>query len=117
MMISKNFARFEFACHCNCGADTIDAGLIKVLQEIRDHFGKPVTVTSGVRCIRHNARVGGVSNSQHLNGRAADIIVSDVDPEDVASWVNTVYPNSLGIGDYSTFTHIDSGNPKARWQG
>ena len=117
MMISKNFARFEFACHCNCGADTIDAGLIKVLQEIRDNFNKPVTVTSGVRCMHHNERVGGTPKSQHLNGRAADIIVSGVDPEDVVKWVNTIYPNSLGLGDYSTFTHIDSRNKQARWVG
>jgi len=115
MKLSKNFDRHEFACSCGCASSTIDAGVVKILQEIRDHFNKRVVVTSGVRCIHHNERVGGSFASQHMNGRAADIVVDGVEPDDVAAWVDTVYPDELGLGRYSTFTHIDTRNEKARW--
>lgn len=45
----------------------------EVLQPIRDKYGYPITVTSGYRCTKLNAAVGGVKNSQHLTGEAADI--------------------------------------------
>lgn len=49
--------------------------LIKeVLNPLRTKFGKPILVTSGYRCKKLNELVGGVENSQHLTGSAADII-------------------------------------------
>ena len=45
----------------------------EVLQPIRDKYGYPITITSGYRCPKLNAAVGGVKNSQHLTGEAADI--------------------------------------------
>ena len=47
----------------------------EVLQPIRDKFKKPIVVTSGYRCPKLNAAVGGVRTSQHLLGEAADISV------------------------------------------
>lgn len=44
-----------------------------VLQPIRDKYGKPISVTSGYRCPKLNAAVGGSKTSQHLKGQAADI--------------------------------------------
>lgn len=44
-----------------------------VLQPVRDQFGQPVIITSGYRCPILNIYVGGVKNSAHLQGRAADI--------------------------------------------
>ena len=44
-----------------------------MLQPIRDAWGKPIKVTSGYRCPRLNTMVGGVKNSQHVLGQAADI--------------------------------------------
>ena len=49
-----------------------------VLQPLRDAIGKPVQVTSGYRSARLNAHVGGVPNSYHLQGLAADIHVDSV---------------------------------------
>ena len=116
-MVSANFARHEFECKCGCGYDTVDVGLIRVLQKMRKHFNKQVFITSGCRCMAHNERVGGGQRSQHLIGRAADVVVQDVDPDDVADWIDSVWPDFLGLGRYSTFTHIDSRNTKARWNG
>jgi len=71
--LSKNFSRSEFAC-LHCGEVEIDPLLVATLQRIRDKAG-PVVVTSGYRCPVHNEAVGGVNNSQHIYGRAADIYV------------------------------------------
>ena len=113
--LSAHFSRREFACRCSCGFDTVDARLLEVLESVRQHFDVPVTVNSGCRCLEHNKRTGGAPRSQHLVGRAADIVVSGVAPRDVASWLERTYPGQLGIGRYAGFTHIDSRSTAARW--
>lgn len=49
-----------------------------VLDPVRKQLGTPITVTSGYRCPALNRRVGGVSNSQHLYGLAADVKAKDL---------------------------------------
>ncbi len=112
--ISTHFNRSEFSCQCGCGFDTVDAELIKILEKVRIHFGKPVKVNSGCRCENHNKSIGGTDKSQHKLGRAADIIVKGKSPEQVADFIDNAYPQ-CGMGTYSTFTHIDSRGIKARW--
>ena len=107
MKLSVHFARREFACACGCGFDTIDAATLEILESVREHFGRPVIVTSGARCREHNASVGGASNSQHLVGRAADIKVQDHSPVAVADFIEENYPHA-SIGRYLTFTHVDT---------
>jgi hypothetical protein len=53
----------------------IDEQFMDSLQFLRDAFGKPMSITSGHRCIEHNKRVGGSATSGHLTARAADIQV------------------------------------------
>lgn len=113
--VSKHFKRREFACHCGCDFDTIDTATLALLEEIRQYFDTPVIVTSGARCPQHNADVGGVPNSQHVLGRAADIQVRGVSPSRVADWVETHHP-SASVGRYNSFTHVDTRtNGPARW--
>ena len=52
---------------------------VLVLQPLRDTIGAPVYINSGYRSKRLNARVGGVPNSRHLQGRAADIHCDNLD--------------------------------------
>ena len=113
--LSEHFSRSEFACKCGCGYNTVDAELIFVLEELRFHFKKPVTINSACRCKTHNDKIGGSSNSQHLLGRAADIIVKNVAPKVVWEYLTTRYPKHFGIGKYETFTHIDTRCSRARW--
>lgn len=114
--LTLHFSRSEFRCHCKkCDFDTVDAGLVLMLEKIRAHFNKPVTINSACRCARHNAAVGGGAHSQHLYGRAADIRVAGVSPGVVADFAETLKPG--GLGRYGTFTHIDSRNGSARWNG
>ena len=72
--LSKNFSSSEFECP-HCHQSPMDPLLISVLQIIRDHVKLPIVVNSGYRCPEHNKRVGGVANSQHIFGKAADIYV------------------------------------------
>lgn len=53
-----------------------------ILDPLREAYGKPITVTSGYRCRKLNMAVGGVSNSQHLEGKAADIHGKPNTPEE-----------------------------------
>ena len=83
--LSKNFTLEELTRSYTANVCTIDntpgerqtANLrqlcVKVLQPLRDRFGEPIVIGSGYRCRRLNQRVGGVSNSDHLYGCAADI--------------------------------------------
>lgn len=53
--------------------------IVSVLDPVRSVYGSPIKVTSGYRCTRLNEAVGGVKNSQHLSGLAADLIPVDGD--------------------------------------
>ena len=111
---------------CRDGTDTVmvDEVLTVVLQCIREHFGKPVTITSGYRTPAHNAAVGGAKSSQHLLGRAADIRVQGVSVEDVAAYAESLMPDWGGVGRYPVkagratgWVHLDTRAEKARWRG
>lgn len=53
--------------------------LMTWLDDFREYYGKPIRVTSGYRCKKLNNKVGGVSNSAHMYGYAADIQPLDYD--------------------------------------
>ena len=59
--------------------DNLDRLVTRVLDKLRDGWGRPIIVTSGYRCKELNAAVGGARNSQHLKGQAADIVSDDFD--------------------------------------
>lgn len=114
--LSKNFQGKEFACKDGSDYILVSTDLVKLLQNIRDHFGQAVTINSAYRNASYNRKVGGVSNSQHIYGTAADIVVRGVTPLEVAQYVETVQPNNGGIGVYDSFTHVDVRASRARWQ-
>ena len=121
--ISTHFSRQEFACkgiNCdgngnNCGFAAVDIELIRLLEEVREHFGKPVHINSGCRCEAHNKAVGGSENSQHKFARAADIVIEGVHPDKIYAFFDNRYPTQFGLGGYPNFVHIDSRSVKARW--
>lgn len=115
--VSENFRVREFACTDGSDPIFIDSDLVSVLQKVRNHFGKAVTITSAYRTPTKNKAVGGEKYSQHLYGRAADIKISGIAPKTVAAYAEKLMPKSGGIGIYSTFTHIDVRGTKARWKG
>ena len=115
--ISKNFRVREFRCQDGSDVVFVESDLVDILQKIRDHFGKAVTINSAFRTFSHNKKVGGATYSQHLYGTAADIKVSGVAASVVADFAETLMPSTGGIGRYSTFTHVDVRSIKSRWNG
>ena len=120
--LSTNFVTYEFDCKGKgcCTLTQIDDKLVEYLQKIRDHFGKAVTITSAYRCPIHNKNVGGATGSYHAKGMAADIVVNDVAPDDVAKYAESI--GIKGIGLYETdkdgyFVHIDTRTTKSFWYG
>lgn len=111
--LTKNFSRFEMACKCGCGFDTIDYEIVELVQELRDFYKVPIKINSACRCLKHNKVVGGKSSSQHLKGRAVDIVVKGISPIEIHGKLNGNWEG--GLGKYNTFTHIDSRKKKARW--
>lgn len=89
--LSANFTVAEFACKDGSDPVFVDSSLAALLQKIRDHFGRPVVITSGYRTAAHNKSVGGAAYSQHLYGRAADIRVQGIPVEQlVTAGITTV---------------------------
>ena len=120
--LSPAFKVREFRCRDGSDAIMIDQTLVVLLQAIREHFGKAVTITSGYRTAAHNAAVGGAKSSQHLLGRAADIQVAGVSVEDVASYAESLMPDWGGVGRYPVkagrakgWVHVDTRAKKSRW--
>lgn len=114
--LSEHFTVKEFASHD--GADTvlIDMLLIEYLEKIRQHFGKPIHINSGYRTPEHNSRVGGVKNSYHTKGRAADIVVQGVKSLDVARFAETFVCGGVGWYEAKSFTHIDTRPRHVLWK-
>ncbi len=90
--LSRNFSRSEFACKDRCGRDYPTEALIALLQRARDDVGKPLKVVSGIRCRPHNQMVGGSRQSQHIHGRAADVVAGYAT---VSMWASY---GAVGIG-------------------
>ena len=120
--LSPAFRVREFRCRDGTDTILIDEGLVVLLQCIREHFGKPVTITSGYRTAAHNKAVGGAPYSQHCYGRAADIRVAGVPVEQLAAYAETLLPGTGGIGRYPVkagrakgWVHVDTRPNKSRW--
>lgn len=89
--------------------------LAKDLQFIRNHYDKPMIITSGYRDPVTNRRVGGARRSRHTLGQAADFRIAGVHPRQVANWLASSKLGNNGIGDSARFTHYDTRGYRARW--
>jgi len=123
MKLTRNFSKSEF--------DSKDGALmpskvlhnIKILaeqlQELRDYLNKPITINSGYRSPKHNRSIGGVKNSQHVLGTAADISVEGLSSKKVHEAIEILIMDQAmlqgGVGLYPTFVHYDVRLKKARW--
>lgn len=124
--VSDNFRLSEFACQgeraggCDCHSTgaLVDERLVRIVQTVREITG-PTTVTSAVRCDRHNARRGGHPRSFHRIGFAADITNATL-RDDLEQWahrIGEIAADVLGPGKgnviwykYRGFIHIDVGH-------
>ena len=120
--LSPHFRVREFRCKDGSDPVFIDSALVELLERIREHFSKPVTITSAYRTPAHNAKSGGAKFSQHLYGRAAVIRVQGVSVEAVAAYAESLMPNWGGVGRYPVkagratgWVHVDTRATKSRW--
>lgn len=127
--ISKNISRYELACHCGCGFDSMDIDTLEVWQECCDHFAEELgtdkvtfIVSSAARCFEYNRKPvsedgpGSTDGSFHPQARAIDGKIVGVSPRKVYSYLDTKYQGKYGIGLYQTFVHLDTRtNGPARW--
>lgn len=113
--LSENFRAKEFACKDGSEDVLISDELVTLLQKIRDHFNAPITINSAYRTEAYNKKIGGATYSQHVKGKAADIVVQGATPEQVAQYAEYLQPNSGGIGLYNSFTHVDVRDNRSRW--
>ena len=122
--MTKNFKKSEFDCKCGCEMPSeVLVNITKLanqLQYIRDNVAMPITINSAYRCEAHNKSVGGSVNSQHLLGKAADIVIKGLDPVlDTYDYLDELILSGEilqgGLGMYQSFTHYDIRKNKARW--
>lgn len=103
-----HFKREEFNCKCGCGKNNINQKIVQILEEIRYHFGgNPVIITSGTRCSKHNAAVGGIRGSKHLEGKAADFYIRNVTTSRLLN-----YTKNLQASGIINYTYTNSKNMK-----
>jgi uncharacterized protein YcbK (DUF882 family) len=114
-MVWKDIGHFkpkEFTCNCQglCDhQDLIDPELVVRLDRIRERIGKPIRITSGARCPRHNRKVGGAPLSAHLplqnTSYAADIFCPDnLFRREFLAGAIPLFPR-IGVG--KDFIHVD----------
>lgn len=107
----RYFTRGEFACkcgrYCNGFPAEPEEKLVRIADDVRQHFGAAAIVTSGVRCEKHNANVGGVSNSRHLSGKAMDFRITGRSAVEVLSYVNQLPDIRYAYAIDSDHLHMD----------
>lgn len=118
--MSKYFTDDEFKCKC-CGQlpeNGMDEHLIRLLDSMREAIGFPLYLSCAYRCPSHNAEVGGVPNSQHVQGCAADILVPEGHNVESLAQVAEIC-GADGVGRYYNdgFVHVDTRGEYARWNG
>lgn len=123
MILTENFSISEY--QSKDGAETPLELIPNIrenaenLQVLRDELNAPIRINSGYRSPAHNKWVGGAINSQHLTGKASDIVVYGYKPFEVYQTIERlIYDGKMkqgGLSCYNTFVHYDVRGIKARW--
>jgi len=105
--ITLNFKVREFLCPC-CGEEGIKEALVYRLQNAHDlqPVNRMMIVTSGYRCPAHNKQVGGVEDSAHTKGLAADIRFDNANHKFMLMKA-LFYAGFKRIGTYKSWIHVD----------
>lgn len=106
------FKKAEFACkcggkHCTGYPAEMNQKVVKAADKVRKHFGQPVTVSSGLRCAKHNTNVGGVSNSRHKLGKAMDFCVKGKTSAQVLAYVSQLPEIRYAYKIDGSYVHMD----------
>lgn len=112
--LSENFLVREFRSRDGADKILIEEKLATLLQKMRDKFGV-INISSAYRTATYNKKVGGVSNSQHLYGLAADITISDSSRLlEAAQYAEKIGFTGIGLDNkYQMFIHVDTRKNKS----
>lgn len=108
----KHFKRDEMKCRCGgkyCNGFPAEPSekLMKLADRVREHFNAPAIVSSGVRCEKHNANVGGVANSRHKLGTAMDFCIKDMPSSIVLAYVQAQSETNYAYAIDGSYVHMD----------
>lgn len=109
----KHFVLSEFQCKDGTDILLLHPSLVRHLNVLREYFGVSCRINSGFRTHAHNRNEGGSTDSRHLYGMAADIVLDGVSPDRVADYAEEV--DFGGVGKYHDFTHVDVWLEERRW--
>ena len=120
---TKHFNLSEFESNDGVEVPKIYRGnvqeLMNQLEVLRERLGTPIFINSGYRSPQHNESVGGVSNSYHLVGKAADVRTFVHTPAQIKAVIESLIAEGKmrqgGIGLYPGFVHYDIRGTKSRW--
>ena len=109
MYQSKHFSQDEMVCKCcgNLPETGISEVLLQKLDELRTLIGEPIHITCMYRCPEHNSEVGGVPDSQHIDGTAADIWCEGLSVGRLADLAEQVGFDGIGRYYEDEFVHVD----------
>lgn len=112
--LSKNFSVGEFRCRDESDEILIDEKLVSLLQKMRDKFGT-ISISSAYRTPKYNTQVGGVKNSQHVYGKAADItLTNNKKLLEAARYAEKIGFSGIGLDNkYKMFIHVDTRSGKS----
>ena len=112
--MSKYFSKEVLECHgdgcCDGGADNVNPRLLDLLDELVEAVGHTVDLNCVYRCPEHNEEVGGVADSQHVLGNAADIDrPEELSMEEFYEVVSSIPFDGIGVyyEDAGDFIHVD----------
>lgn len=103
----KYFKKSEFTCKCGCKGNNINMKLVQILDNIRNYFGKPAIITSGCRCKKYNQKVGGVPNSRHITGKAADFYIKGISVKELLKYTKQLQTKGVIRYTYTNNTNMN----------
>lgn len=125
MNVSPHFSNDELKCHSgiNCphcgGQNRCTVRLLTALEALRRVAGNvPIRVNSAYRCAAHNAEIGGVPDSEHVLGNAADIVIEGMTAAQMyrkARLVTAFRAGGIGVAILQGYIHVDVRPSPARW--
>jgi uncharacterized protein YcbK (DUF882 family) len=79
---------------------------VELAESLRDRLGRPILVTSGYRCQRHNREVGGSPTSRHMAGRALDMAAAESEQGEIAAHAKAVGFTEIISGGGKGYAHL-----------
>lgn len=112
--LSTNFKVKEFACKDGSDIILIDSDLVTILQHLRNLIMSAITITSGYRNEKYNAKIGGAKSSQHMLGKASDLKCK-YGSKLLCRASQLLGAGGIGNYPYSPFCHCDTRKNKSYW--